>query len=83
MTFEQEIQAGKLSIGTKQTTKMVELGKAIEVYIAKDAEQRLIIRIVNLCKKMGVPVTYVESMKTLGKSCGIEVGAAMVAIVNE
>ncbi len=38
---------------------------------------------VNLCKKMGVKVTYVESMNMLGKACGIEVGAAMAAVVNE
>jgi large subunit ribosomal protein L7A len=32
---------------------------------------------------MGVQVTYVDSMKLLGKACGIEVGAAIAAVVNE
>ena len=32
---------------------------------------------------MNVPVTYVESMKKLGKACGIDVGAAAVAIINK
>jgi large subunit ribosomal protein L7A len=83
MSIDKVKQAGKISIGTKQTTKMVEMGKAIEVFVAKDAEPRITAKIVNLCKKMGVQVTYVESMKQLGKACGIEVGAAMAAAVNE
>jgi large subunit ribosomal protein L7A len=29
-----------------------------------------------------IPVTKVESMKRLGRACGIEVGAATVAIIN-
>lgn len=83
MSYEKVKQAGKISIGTKQTTKMVELGLAKEVFVAKDADPRITAKIVNLCKKMGVKVTYVDSMKMLGKACGIEVGAAMAAAVNE
>lgn len=83
MSYEKVKQAAKISIGTKQTTKMVELGKAAEVFVAKDADPRITAKIVNLCKKSGVQVTYVDSMKQLGKACGIEVGAAAVAAVNE
>jgi len=83
MSYERVKQAKKLSVGTKQTTKMVELGKAQEVFVAKDADPKLTAKIVNLCKKMGVKVTYVDSMRQLGKACGIEVGAAMAAAVND
>lgn len=83
MSYEKVKQAAMLSIGTKQATRMVELGKASEVFIAKDADPRITSKMVNLCKKMGVPVVYVDSMKLLGKACGIEVGAAMAAVVNE
>lgn len=83
MSYDKVKQAEKISIGTKQTTKMVELGKANEVFVAKDADPRITMKIVNLCKKMGVMVTYVDSMKLLGKACGIEVGAAVAAAVNE
>ena len=31
---------------------------------------------------MDIPVTYVDSMNKLGKACGIEVGAAVVAITK-
>jgi large subunit ribosomal protein L7A len=83
MSYEKVKQAKKISIGTKKATRMVELGKVSEVFVAKDADPRLTIRMVNLCKKMGVEVTYVDSMKMLGKACGIEVGAAVAAVVNE
>jgi large subunit ribosomal protein L7A len=83
MSYDKVKQAENISIGTKQTTKMVELGKASEVFVAEDADPRMTAKIVNLCKKTGVQVTYVESMKQLGKACGIEVGAATAAIVNE
>ncbi|WP_284642731.1 ribosomal L7Ae/L30e/S12e/Gadd45 family protein [Paenibacillus silviterrae] len=83
MSYEEVKQAANIITGTKQATKVVELGKATEVFVAKDADPRITIKMVNLCKKLGVKVTYVESMKMLGKACGIEVGAAMAAVVNE
>ncbi|WP_426449948.1 ribosomal L7Ae/L30e/S12e/Gadd45 family protein [Paenibacillus sp. S-38] len=83
MSYDKVKQAAKLSIGNKQATKTVEQGKALEVFVAKDADPRITIKMVNLCKKMGVNVTYVESMKLLGKACGIEVGAAVAAVVND
>ncbi|AEI46022.1 ribosomal L7Ae/L30e/S12e/Gadd45 family protein [Paenibacillus mucilaginosus] len=83
MSYDKVKQAAKLSIGNKQATKTVEQGKALEVFVAKDADPRITIKMVNLCKKMGVNVTYVDSMKLLGKACGIEVGAAVAAVVND
>jgi large subunit ribosomal protein L7A len=83
MSYDKVKQAKNVSIGTKKATRMIELGLAAEVFVAKDADPRLTIRMVNLCKKMDVQVTYVDSMKLLGKACGIEVGAAVAAVVNE
>ncbi|MVP02263.1 ribosomal L7Ae/L30e/S12e/Gadd45 family protein [Paenibacillus lutrae] len=83
MTYDKVKQASKLSVGTKQATKSVELGKALEVIVAKDADPRMIDKIVNLCLKSGIEITYVDSMKLLGKACGIDVGAAVAAIINE
>jgi large subunit ribosomal protein L7A len=83
LPYEKVKQADKISIGTKQATKMIEAGKAQEVFIAKDADPRVTTKVIALCKKMGVQVTYVDSMKLLGKACGIEVGAAIAAVVNE
>ncbi len=83
MSYERRLQESQVMIGTKQTTRMVELGLASEVIIAKDADPRITTKIVNLCKKMDVQLTYADTMKQLGKACGIEVGAAMVAVLNK
>jgi large subunit ribosomal protein L7A len=83
MSYEKVKQALNKSIGIKQTTRLVESGKSSEVFVAKDADPRITIKMVTLCKKMGVTVTYVDSMKLLGKACGIDVGTAIAAIVNE
>lgn len=83
MSYDKVKQAGKLMIGTKQAMKAVEAGLATEVFVAKDADPRVTGKMVNQCKKAGVTLTYVESMKQLGKACGIDVGAAVVAAVNE
>lgn len=83
MSYDKVKQAGKLRIGAKQATKAVEAGMATEVFVAKDADPRVTSKMVNLCRKLNVPVTYVESMRLLGKACGIDVGAAVAAAVNE
>ncbi|MFB5763471.1 MULTISPECIES: ribosomal L7Ae/L30e/S12e/Gadd45 family protein [Paenibacillus] len=83
MSKEQSLQDAHVKIGTKQTIKMVELGFASEVYLAEDADPRLTSRLIELCDKHGVKVTLVDTMSNLGKACGIEVGAAMAAIVKQ
>lgn len=83
MSYDRITQASKLCIGAKRTAKLIELGMTSEVFIAKDADPRVTIKIVNICKKMGFNVTYVDSMKQLGKACRIAVGTAVAAIVNE
>lgn len=82
MSNDKGLQDAHVKIGTKQTVRAVELGQASEVYVAMDAEQRMIAKITSLCSKTGVKITEVETMRELGKACGIEVGAAMVAVLK-
>jgi large subunit ribosomal protein L7A len=83
MSYDQVKQARKLAIGTNQTVKSLESGAARSVYVAKDADRKLIQTITSLCKQKATPLEWVDSMKLLGKSCGISVAAASVAIVEE
>lgn len=80
MSYEKVERAKELAIGINQTIKAVEHGVAQEVFIAEDADRRLTNKIALLCKEKGVSVIYVNSMKELGKACGIDVGAAAAAI---
>lgn len=82
MSYEKVKQARSLKIGTKQTLKALKSGSVHEVIIASDAEPKLVSEVVKLAKDTSVPVTYVDSMKKLGKACGIEVQAATVAIMD-
>ena len=77
------INAKKISIGTKQTLKAVEKDQAKKVFIAADAEPHVIKPISQLCKAKAIPVEVVQSMTALGKACGIEVGCAAAAILEE
>ncbi|RKD22746.1 ribosomal protein L7Ae-like protein [Ammoniphilus oxalaticus] len=84
MSYDKVKQASKVIIGMKQTLKAVEQGMVKEVFVAKDADPRIIEKIIGVCSEKEVSVEYVDSMKQLGKACGIEVGAATAAImINE
>jgi large subunit ribosomal protein L7A len=75
--------AAKKTVGTKQTLKALEKGLAKKVYIASDAEHHVIKPLLKMCEEKGVPVVMIDNMKNLGKACGIEVGCASVAVLEE
>lgn len=70
-------------VGLKQTKKAVKEGLAVKVYLARDAEERVLRPIYELCRESSVPVEMADSMDELGAACGIEVGAAAVAEIRE
>ncbi|WP_033827294.1 50S ribosomal protein L7ae-like protein [Bacillus andreraoultii] len=82
MSYEKVKQAKKIKIGTKQTIKALKSGSVHEVIIASDADQRLVSSVIKQAEEYQVPITYVDSMKILGKACGIDVRAATVAIMD-
>ncbi|GBF12030.1 50S ribosomal protein L7ae-like protein [Tepidibacillus infernus] len=83
MSYEKVKQAKHLSIGLKQTLKAIEQNLAQEIIIAKDADKRLTSKVIQFGAEKNLIVTYVDSMKQLGKASGIEVGAAAVAILKD
>jgi large subunit ribosomal protein L7A len=74
--------ARKRTIGTNQTTKALQQSIAKQLFVARDAESRVIAPIVALAQERGIPVEWIETMKQLGKACGIEVGAAAAAVIE-
>jgi large subunit ribosomal protein L7A len=74
--------AKKKTVGTKQTLKAVEKGLARYVYVAKDAEAHIVAPLLELCASRGTPYEYAESMRELGRACGIQVGAAAASIIE-
>jgi len=78
----EDLKKSKKAIGTKQSLKSIENGTAKVVFIARDADEKVTGNIIKLCEKSSVQIVYADSMKLLGKACGIEVGAAAVAVLK-
>ncbi len=77
-----ELRAAHKVVGVKQSKKAVRDGGALKVYIALDAEKRVVGPVYELCSQSGVPVQEIATMKELGDSVGIDVGAAVVAVLR-
>lgn len=82
MSYEKVLQAGHVIIGTKQAVKALKSGIVIELVIATDADQKVIAKVEQTASEENVPISYVDSMKKLGRACKIDVGAAAVAITR-
>ena len=65
----------------KQTVKALKRDSVKEIVVAKDADPALTASVMKLAQEKGVDILVVDSMKSTGKACGIEVGAAAVAIM--
>ncbi|KYZ77691.1 50S ribosomal protein L7ae [Anaerosporomusa subterranea] len=77
-----DLKNAKKVVGAKQTVKAVEKGLAAIVYLANDADQRLLLPVTEVCIREKIAVDNSLSMLELGKACGIEVGAAAVACLK-
>ncbi len=69
-------------VGAKQVKKAIVRGIVNKVYIAGDAEPHVVEPIKQLCYQRQVGFEMVNSMKILGEACGIDVGSATVALLD-
>ncbi len=67
--------------GLKQTRRAIAAGKAVQVYLACDADPRLTDPVRELCREGSVPVTEGHTLQQLGRAAGISVGTAAVALL--
>lgn len=79
----ESLKTAKKAVGLKQCIKAVENGKAKRVFIARDADVSIVKPLEQLCEKNKLPVVYVDTMKALGKACGIDVGASAACIFED
>lgn len=73
----ESLRERKRAVGIKQTIKAIENGSAKAVFVAKDADERVVGKVIDMCRKDNIQLEYVETMKILGKACNIDVGAAV------
>ena len=69
-------------VGVKQSKKAIRDGNARAVFVADDAEQRVIRPIRELCCERNVPLNEVPTMVELGDAAGIDVCAAVVTLLK-
>jgi|RifCSP13_1_1023834.scaffolds.fasta_scaffold618817_1 large subunit ribosomal protein L7A len=69
------------AVGTNQTARAIARGLAAEVFVAADADRRIVEPVVRAATERGVGLIEVESMTALGRACGIAVGAAAAAVL--
>lgn len=69
-------------VGVKQVRRALLNGRATRVYLARDADPQLAQPLERQARERGVDITWAESMKALGRACGIAVGAACGAVVS-
>lgn len=74
---------GPKVIGMKQTLKAIKEGKAKLVILAEDTNEDIKQDIIEACEIARVERNSYETKSALGKDCGIERDAAVVAILND
>ena len=67
-------------VGTRRLLRAVQAGEISEAYIARDADLFIIRQVRQACSEAGVRLNEVETMKELGRSCGVEVKTASAGI---
>jgi large subunit ribosomal protein L7A len=53
-----------------------------KVYIARDADEDIALRLRNECAKHGIPVDTAYTMHQIGSVCGLEVGSACAGVLK-
>ena len=68
-------------VGVKQVRRALNAGRAKRIYLAQDADPQLTRPLAEPAGAQGVEAVWLDSMKELGRDCGIAVGAAVAAAV--
>lgn len=71
----------KKVIGIKQCTKLLKDGNGKVLYVARDVDKKLIAPLIELADEKNVEIKLVETMKELGKLCGIEVKSSAALVL--
>ena len=77
-----ELRTAHKVIGVKQSKKAIRDGKAEEVFVALDAEKRVVSPVYELCSETDTKLTEITTMTELGDAAGIDVGAAVVTVLR-
>lgn len=70
------------AVGANQTTKAISKGRAQVVFVARDADRRIVEDVLAAAREHGLEVVEIPLMRDLGRACGIAVGASAAAVLS-
>ena len=77
-----ELAVKEKVVGLKQVRRALTQRRACRVYLACDADPRLVQPLRELCREQGIEADDTRTMQQLGRECGIAVPAAAVALLR-
>ena len=78
----QQLKTAKTVVGAKQLKKVLQVGTVRQVFFAENADPAVTEPVLALCRHGGIPAEPVATMAELGRACGIEVKAAVAAVLR-
>ncbi|MGN9166316.1 ribosomal L7Ae/L30e/S12e/Gadd45 family protein [Tissierellaceae bacterium HCP3S3_D8] len=69
-------------VGAKQVRRALSSSEIEAVYLANDADKKVVSDIIKLCEEKQIQMIHVDSMKKLGDACGIDINAAVAALLK-
>ncbi len=76
-----ELEDAAKVVGVKQVRRALANSQAKRLYLAKDADPQITGPLERQGREQGVEVIWTDTMKALGRACGIAVGAAVAAAI--
>ena len=77
-----ETELKRVKIGFKEVLKLIAEGRAERVIVADDCEDKIKRPVSDACAKTGIHIEYVPTMRSLGKTCCIDIGASCAAVAK-
>lgn len=71
------------TVGVSTTVRALQKGTVSEVFLARDADRRVINPIVSICREQGVKMNWVDCRDALGKACGLPISTSSVGFLRE
>lgn len=82
MMISEYKKKGLLVVGAKQTAKSLKEGKLSKIYIAEDAENHVVKDLKAIANSNNIEIIMIDSMKDLGRECGITVSCAIAGVLS-
>ena len=70
----------RMVAGTRQALREISQGRAKRVYIALDAQERIISEVRAAAEAAGAPIEEISDMAALGRKCRIQVACAVAVL---